>query len=284
MGNAACGGLDVKGGKGGESTQIGLSFFGPGGGGAGGRVLLQAKAIAACAVDITPGAKGLANRVDRHATSGGAGESEPIPAPGGNHCFSNPAADPQCANPSPVCDPASGFCNPCTGPFGGGTPHACAVGVQPVCTPNGACHPCDGDFDTGAAFACQLSPSPYRFLTGPTTGACGKCASNADCAGGGHAGEACNVIVGACGKACTDDSQCKAAERCGQNVCIPKTPNSEQVPNVPPIDGERTAEEGKRVCLSAVCEQDDNLCGLKNGSRGEGRHEEAGRRDSAARS
>lgn len=35
---------------------------------------------------------------------------------------------------------------------------------------------------------------------------------------------------------------------------------------MPPIDAKCTAEKGKRVCLSAVCEIDDDLCGLKDGS------------------
>ena len=266
VGDARCGSLDAKGGRGGDSAQIGLSFFGPGGGGAGGRVLLQAKSTAACPVDVTPGAKGTANDVDRNAGAGAAGQAEPIPAPGGNYCFANPTADPQCANPSPVCDPTSGFCNACSGPFGGGTPRACAVAVQPVCAADGACNPCNGDFDTGSTSACQLANSPYCNTTGPTAGACGKCATNADCADAVHAGPACNPTLGACGKACTDDSQCKGTEWCAQSVCVPKTPNAEHVPNVPPIDGECTAEKGKRVCLSAVCEIEDDLCGLKDGS------------------
>lgn len=271
--NATCGGLDANGGKGGDSQQIGLGIFGPGGGGAGGRVLIQSKSSAACPVTVTPGAAGSAGGTTRGATAGVVGESEPLPAPGGNYCFSNATNDPQCANPSPVCDTVTGFCNGCSGPFGGGTPRACQVAVQPVCSPNGSCAPCNGDFATGAAFECQLSTAPYCFLTGPTTGACGKCTTNADCTTD-HPGTACNPTVGACGAPCTDDSQCKAGkEWCAQGVCVPKTPNGEHVPNVPPIDGECTFEKGQRVCLSAVCEPDDDLCGLKNGTPCDGVNE-----------
>ena len=236
-----------------------------GGGGGGGRILIQSKSSVACPVNVDPGPGGQSGVAASVASAGVGGQSEPVPAPGGNYCFSNPTADPQCANPSPVCDPATGFCNKCTGPFGGGTAGACSVEVQPVCSPTGACNPCDGDFATAATSACQLNASPYCFLTGPTTGACGKCTTNADCTAG-HAGTACNATIGACGDPCTDDSQCKSKEWCAQGVCVPKTPNGDHVPNVPPIDGQCTAEKGKRVCLSAVCETDDDRCGLHNGS------------------
>ena len=271
--NATCGGLDAKGGKGGDSQQLGLRVFGPGGGGAGGRVLVQAKSSAACPVTVTSGAAGATDGNNRGAAPGGAGAAEPLPAPGGNYCFANPVADPQCANPSPVCDPLAGFCNGCSGSFGGGTPRACQVVIQPVCSPNGSCAPCSGDFASGTAFDCQLGAAPYCFLTGPTTGSCGKCTTAADCAIG-HPGAACNPTIGACGAPCTDDSQCKAGkEWCAQSVCVPKTPNGDHVPPVPPIDGECTVEKGKRVCLSAVCEEDDDLCGFKNGAPCEGVNE-----------
>jgi len=141
------------------------------------------------------------------------------------------------------------------------------VAVQPVCAANGSCNPCNGDFGTGAQFQCQLTGSPYCNVTGPATGACGQCASNADCAGAEHGGPLCNVASGTCGTPCTDDTQCKAGkEWCAAGVCIPKTLNGEHVPAQSPINGDCTAENGKRVCLSAVCEMDDDLCGLKNGS------------------
>jgi MYXO-CTERM domain-containing protein len=142
---------------------------------------------------------------------------------------------------------------------------------------DGSCKPCNGDFGSGATQACQLSGSPYCHTTGQdagavSTGECGKCTSNADCAGPGHAGPICNVIVGNCGTTCTKDEDCKSAEWCapqaddGTSVCTPKTPNGQPVPGGPPIGGECTEAKGKRVCLSARCEEDDDLCGLKNSS------------------
>lgn len=267
-----CGTATTKGGNGGNTAVVGLGTFGPGGGGAGGRVLIQAKDAAGCPIDVAPGTPGSAGAgAARGAMAGGPGTKQPAPA--GAFCFSNPAAD--CANPTPVCDVPNGTCEGCSGAFGGGTPRACDVAVKPVCAPNGGCNPCDGDFGTASAFQCQLTSAPYCFLTGPTTGACGKCTSNTDCAGAGHGGTACNVASGTCGTPCTDDSMCKAGkEWCAQGVCIPKTPNGEHVPNQPPINGTCTVANGKRVCLSSVCETIDDLCGLRNGSPCDGINEQ----------
>lgn len=269
---AACGSVQAKGGKGGDSQQIGLSFFGPGGGGAGGRVLLQAKSRGGCTADVAPGAKGTANGSDRGAAAGGAGEDVAVPPPGGGYCYSNPAANPQCQN-GLVCDVPSGFCLKCTGPFGGNSSHACAVAADPVCRADGTCAPCKADFGTAGPDTCQLSGKPFCITAGPVAGSCGKCSTNADCQGPTHPGPACNPTLGACGTACTDDSQCKGTEWCSLGVCVPKTTNGEHVPDVPPIDGECTKEKGQRVCLSAVCEEDDDLCGLHNGSPCDGKDE-----------
>ena len=162
------------------------------------------------------------------------GANQPLPAPGGNYCFSNPTSDPQCAGATaPVCDPATGFCNGCTGPFGGATARPCPAPLDPVCAATGACNPCNGDFGTGSASACQLTGAPYCFLTGATAGSCGTCTTNADCAGTGHGGTLCNVASGTCGTACMDDTQCKATEWCAgtPGICIPKTLNGEHVPS-----------------------------------------------------
>jgi MYXO-CTERM domain-containing protein len=264
----ACTSAETKGGKGGDTDVLAVvGLFGAGGGGGGGRVLIQAKTSAACATNVDPGPGGTSGNAGAVAAAGIVGLPEPVPAPGGSYCFSNPATDPQCANPSPVCDPASGFCFGCTGPFGGGTARACGVAVQPVCAANGSCNPCNGDFGTGAQFECQLTGSPFCNTAGALAGSCGKCTSNADCAGAGHGGTLCDVSSGTCGTPCTDDSQCKAGkEWCSTGVCVPKTPNGQHVPTQSPINGDCTVESGKRVCLSAVCEVDDDLCGLKNGS------------------
>ena len=266
VGDATCGGLDASGGKGGDSAQAGLLIFGPGGGGGGGRVLLQAKAVVACPIVTAGAANGNANGVAQAANPGLPGSVENIPAPGGGYCFSNAAVSPQCANPSPVCDGATGFCFACSGPFGGGTAHACAVAVQPVCAATGACSACTGDFGGGSASACQVGTSPFCSTAGVTAGSCGKCSTNADCAGAGHVGPTCNPTTGACVVPCTSDATCKATEWCSQSICVPKTPNGEHVPNGPPIDGECTPEKGTRVCTSGVCEPADDLCGLAGGS------------------
>ena len=263
----ACTSAETKGGKGGDTAVLAVGLFGAGGGGGGGRILIQSKSSAGCPANVAAGAGGTSGAAGAVAAAGVVGQPEPVPAPGGSYCFSNPATDPQCANPSPICDPVSGFCNGCSGPFGGGTARACTVAVQPVCAASGACNACDGDFGAGTASQCQLTGSPYCNLAGPIAGACGKCASNADCAGAGHGGTLCDVPSGTCGTPCTDDTQCKAGkEWCSTGVCVPKTPNGQHVPQQSPINGECTMQNGIRVCLSAVCEVDDDLCGLKNGS------------------
>jgi MYXO-CTERM domain-containing protein len=274
VGNVTCAAAQTRGGDGGKTAIVNIGTFGPGGGGSGGRVLIQAKDSAGCPVVVAAGAAGAAGAGGANgATAGAAGASQPLPAPGGNFCFSNPDSNPQCTGTtSPVCDPATGFCNGCTGPFGGGSPLACTVAVDPVCAlagPNkGSCSACDGDFGTATTSACQLTGAPYCNLTGTAVGSCGTCTSNADCTGAGHGGTLCNVPSGACGTACTDDTQCKTTEWCAGSpgICIPKTLNGEHVPMQTPIDGNCTVANGMRVCLSAVCEMDDDLCGLKNGS------------------
>jgi MYXO-CTERM domain-containing protein len=269
VGNVTCAAAQTKGGDGGKTGVVNIGTFGPGGGGSGGRVLVQAKDSAGCPITVTPGAAGVAGGGGANGASPGA-PGAGTPAPGGNYCFSNDANDVQCAPASPVCDPATGFCNKCTGPFAGGSAHACALPLAPVCAPAGTCGPCDGDFGTGSTSACQLTGAPYCNITeAASAGSCGTCARDADCAGAGHAGTLCNVASGTCGKACVNDSDCKAGlEWCAgtPGVCIPKTPNGQHVPQQSPIDGNCTMQNGVRVCLSTVCETSDNLCGLKNGS------------------
>lgn len=254
-----CSTAATRGGTGGSTAVIGVNTWGAGGGGAGGRALIQAKTNGGCPIDTTAGAAGGG----RGAAAGGGGETQPPPP--GAFCFSNTAPDLQCADPTPVCDVGLGECKKCTGPFGQAPPsqYPCVVAGEPVCSTDGSCNPCNGDNGSGATNACQLIGAPHCFLGGtPRAGECGKCTVDADCTG--HAGPKCNVTAGICGQACTDDSQCAANQWCAQNVCIPKTPNSEPVPNIPPIDGECTVEKGARVCLSAVCEEVDDKCGLLN--------------------
>ncbi|MCW5816192.1 MAG: hypothetical protein KIT84_34665 [Labilithrix sp.] len=267
-GTLDCDQLATPGGDGGSAQVLGLPVFGAGGGGGGGRVFFQATTKTPnCDIVVTPGNPG--NGGQGGSQGGGPGGTQPPPA--GGLCLPTTAtATGTCVDPTPICDPVSGDCQPCSGPFGGGSPRACPVEVEPVCMTDGSCVPCNGDFGTGATQACQLFASPTCLTTGGLTGACGKCTTNADCAGPGHAGPVCNVNNGVCGTACTNDADCKTTEWCaprapdGSNVCIPKTPNGEPVPPFSPIDGECTQEKGERVCLSAVCEEIDDKCGKLN--------------------
>jgi MYXO-CTERM domain-containing protein len=268
VGAVQCSTAETKGGNGGSTAVIGLGTFGPGGGGAGGRVLIQATTAVACPLTVTAGAPGTAGMGNQRGATAGSGGATQDPA-AGIICFENTAADPQCSvATAPVCDPASGECVKCNGPFGGGSSHDCQIAVDPVCKGDGSCNPCLSDFGVASDSACQLTGAPYCFLTGPTTGACGKCSTSADCTPGLHGGTVCEPISGSCGAPCTVDSDCKTAEWCAgtPGVCVPKTPNGEHVPAQPPINGMCTMQNGMRVCLSAVCEMDDNLCGLHNGS------------------
>lgn len=90
---------------------------------------------------------------------------------------------------------------------------------------------------------------------------------------GAHAGPSCDVASGACGPACTKDEDCQPTQWCAPTsatttagVCVPKVPNSQPVPAGPPINGQCTPANGQRTCLSAVCEESDDLCGKKNSS------------------
>ena len=73
-------------------------------------------------------------------------------------------------------------------------------------------------------------------------------------------------------KSCTKDADCQPTQWCSTpatttpGVCVPKVPNSQPVPAGPPINGQCTPENGQRTCLSAVCEESDDLCGKKNSS------------------
>lgn len=262
---ATCGSIEVKGGKGGDSRAVGVSAWGPGGGGAGGRALVQSDS-GTCPVTATAGGPGLSDGVDRNAAAGGPGEGSTIPADIGGLCTNNNAPS-QCANPNPACDVGRGFCTKCNGGFGGPASLRCPAANQPICETNGTCAGCQRDFNVPGAGACQVSATPYCETTGANQGECTKCDTDADCVGPTHPGPKCHVAAGACGTICSTDADCKGTEWCSQTVCIPKTPNTQPVSNLPPdTNGQCTPAVGQRTCLSGVCEEDDDLCGLKNGS------------------
>lgn len=275
--NAQCGGLVAKGGKGGDTSVVGIGFWGPGGGGGGGRVLIQAKTVGnTCTADVSAGPNGSSGVTPRGATAGANGATQPPPE--GPYCYSNPpnAADAQCADPKPVCDVAKGTCEKCNGAYGSGAPLACPVAGEPTCLADGSCTACTNDFNVAGAAPCQLTAQPYCEVraTEPNIGQCGKCDDDGDCAGPTHPGPKCHKPAGACGTACTKDSDCKGSEWCSQNVCIPKTPNGQPVSNLPPdTNGQCTPPVGQRTCASGVCEESDDLCGLKNGSDCDGKNE-----------
>jgi MYXO-CTERM domain-containing protein len=264
---ATCGGIEVKGGKGGDSQVVGASAWGPGGGGAGGRALLQSDSGGTCPISATPGAAGVSGaQGPRNATAGGDGNGTAVPPEVGGLCTNNNAPS-QCANPNPSCDVLRGFCTKCDGPFGSTDPLACPTDVAPICEPDGTCKGCQRDLNVAGAGACQTSANPYCETTGADTGKCTKCTDDTDCVGATHPGPKCQPAAGACGKQCASDADCDGNSWCYQQVCIPKTPNAQPVPNLAPdTNGECTPAVGQRVCVSAVCEESDDQCGLKNGS------------------
>lgn len=264
---ATCGAIEVKGGKGGDSQVVGASAWGPGGGGAGGRALLQADPGGACGISATAGAAGISGSAGpRNATAGGAGNATTVSPDVGGLCTNNNAPS-QCANPNPACDVHRGFCAKCNAPFGSTAGLACPADTAPICETNGTCQGCQRDLNVVGGGACQTSANPYCETTGADAGKCTKCTDDADCVGPTHPGPKCQPAAGACGVQCTTDAECGASAWCYLQVCIPKTPNAQPVPNLAPdTNGQCTPAVGQRVCVAAVCEEDDDQCGLKNGS------------------
>jgi hypothetical protein len=79
-----------------------------------------------------------------------------------------------------------------------------------------------------------------------------------------HNGSICNPTTGACGTMCFADSDCGSMQWCSQGACAPKVANGQPLPSAPPISGMCTMGNGARVCLSGVCDA-DNQCGYANG-------------------
>jgi cysteine-rich repeat protein len=145
-------------------------------------------------------------------------------------------SDAQCSGATAFCNTTTNLCGPCTRDFGGAGDGAACPEMNPLCA-----------------------------LTGPMAGVCGRCSTNADCAGN-PAGALCDTMSGACGTACTVDSDCAGTEWCpASRVCAPKVPNGMSVPMAGPADGTCTMTIGTRTCISGVCFEADDLCGLPNG-------------------
>ena len=174
-------------------------------------------------------------------------------------------SDTQCQGALPVCDLGKDACVQCTAAESG----AC-LGATPVCAVGpGTCVPCDGDRGDGTPAACPKSDGPYCFLAGASMGQCGKCATNADCAGH-KAGPRCDAATGACGVACHADADCDVASWCnapagGGGACVPKLDNGTALPTTPASVGICTPAVGARVCTSGACDPVDDTCGLVNG-------------------
>jgi len=158
----------------------------------------------------------------------------------------------------------------CSGPVGA-MPNACVQcvtnaqcsGATAFCTDSNVCGPCTADFG-GMGAACS-GATPFCALTGATMGICGRCTSNTDCVGR-AGGAVCDLVSGSCGTACNVDSDCAGTEWCPDSrVCAPKVANGMSVPMAGPANGVCTTEVGTRTCISAICFEADDLCGLPNG-------------------
>lgn len=171
------------------------------------------------------------------------------------------AADTDCPS-GLVCNTTTNQCVTCTA----ASPAACKT-TTPVCNvATNGCVACNGDNGSAASHDCPSAAAPYC----ATSGACGKCTSNADCSSGTHAGALCNTASGVCGTACTVDADCPG-EWCdnptaspGGGACSVKIANGEPVPPSAPIGGVCTTAVGTRVCASGVCDTSDDLCGEPN--------------------
>ncbi len=170
------------------------------------------------------------------------------------------AMDSQCPSSAPHC--TNNACVQCTS-------SAQCSGATPICDgPSATCVPCDGDQGSGTTDACGSPGEPFCFLAGPMTGECGKCATNADCAG--HTGTVCDTATGLCVTGCLADADCPGADWCdgtppATGTCVPKLPNGTVLPSTPSSVATCTATVGMRVCVSGACDTKDNACGYANG-------------------
>src|SRR5207248_546320 len=119
-----------------------------------------------------------------------------------------------------------------------------AVCVSTVCDTNdNKCGYANGD-------------GPCTVANGPTECRAATCsASSAVC-----------IPPGGCGA----DADCASTSWCNTQTftCTPKLTNGTVIPTVgghtPPLTGACTAGAGAAVCVSAVCDANDNLCGYAN--------------------
>jgi uncharacterized repeat protein (TIGR01451 family) len=169
-------------------------------------------------------------------------------------------SDLSCSGSTPACDVTKATCEQCTA----SNASACG-GTTPVCNlATETCGGCNGDNGSGGTLACPSTANPYCASSGALAGSCGKCTSNADCAGT-HNGPICDLTSGACGTVCAVDGDCGSSQWCDSGTCTNKTANGQLLPSDAPISGSCTPANAQRVCASGVCDS-DNKCGLANGS------------------
>jgi hypothetical protein len=172
-----------------------------------------------------------------------------------------------CASGSNACDMSGSHdvcAVACNGNYGTSATHACSSSAYPACLTAGAgagsCAACNGDYASGATAVCASS-APYC----ASTGYCGLCTTNADCAvaGATHTGTFCNSTTGKCLSACAADADCGPGNACLASACIAKAANGAAVPG-----GTCTGTTGSRYCAAGVCSAATNTCGAANGQSG----------------
>ena len=130
----------------------------------------------------------------------------------------------------------------------------------------------DGDCTAGAGAAvCASSvcdPGDDRCGLADGSGPCTAATGAVVCRSG-----ACTAN-GVCGAAtgCTTDSECDAATQfcdTAAAACSPRLPNGAPLPTIsghtPALDGTCDTTQAPIVCVSAVCDTEDDKCGLANG-------------------
>jgi hypothetical protein len=223
-GDAVCGQVQADGGNGRSFDQ-----HGGGGGGGGGRVLLQAADASACPVSVQQGLRAPDwSYPPGEDGDGELGEAELPPVSFG--CEANPG----CPGDSPVCDPVTQACRPCSADSecGGATP-ACVAGRCEECSLSNlsACddsNPCTDNTCDNTTWTCShpslpsSSPCPGGVCDGGAPPVCELCIDTGVGVDSGCSPETPHC-VGASGArscvACTNNGHCNDGNDCSQDLC-----------------------------------------------------------------
>lgn len=127
------------------------------------------------------------------------------------------------------------------------TKDAACSGRTPACSLSGYCVGCMASF--GHPTGKPPVPNPCPTADAPF------CQLNGSCTCEPHA-------TTPCGASCATDADCAADQWCAGH-CIAKLPNGQPVPDIPPLRGACTPENGARACLSGTCDVADSSCGWK---------------------